>query len=140
MLATSGGGEFGGSFLAGWNKAHFASLLTEFVNPQVLFSFSFCRREVEGLWLFRGVDGASSFADFLALRKQSPCAVRAVDDTEFSSVLFPSLVAVHFKGDDSPSPFDQLVVFLDRLILGIVGVSNRRNCREKDSDNEQPDR
>ena len=33
MLATSGGGEFGGSFLAGWSEAHFASLFSEFVNP-----------------------------------------------------------------------------------------------------------
>src|SRR5262245_26981815 len=70
MFTAGCGNKLGRAFLSRWSEAHFSCFLTEFVDPQVFVALSFPlrRREVDGLGLFCGVDGAISFADLLVFR------------------------------------------------------------------------
>src|SRR6516165_7691760 len=123
MPAAGHGRKLSGAFLSCWSKAHLSSFRTKFVNPQEFlpFSFALSRREVDGLGLLRGVEGAGPLADYFAFGKEAPCTVRAVDHGEFLGVLLLCLVGVHFEGDNPPCACDLLAILLDRLIFCVVG-------------------
>src|SRR6516225_2198987 len=94
MFAAGHGSKLGGPILSRCSKAQLSSFLTEFVYAKVKFAFPFPfgRREVDGLRLLRGVDGAGPLADLAAFGNEAPCAVSAVDHCELLYVRFHRLV------------------------------------------------
>ena len=122
MFTAGHGSKLGGPILSRWCKAQHSGFLTEFVNAKVKFAFCFpiVRREVDGLRLLRGVDGAGPLADLSVLGKEAPRTVRAVDDRELLGVLFYRLVAV-----DSRATTRQVPTICSRSFLIGSSFSNR---------------